>query len=413
MMGMHSFKPVIVAPTYNNAATLLEILRRVETLGLPMIVVDDGSTDTTSILLDQFAGANRAVSVTLLEHDMNCGKAAAMLTGFKAARELGYTHAATIDTDGQLDPEQIPDLLARAQENPTALVLGTRDDGKADYPCRSRFGRRFSNLMVRLESGVRVGDSQCGLRVYPLGLVLNVRCGAQRFGYETEIITRAGWAGCPITEAPVNCVYLPPGQRVSHFRPGMDSFRAVLMHARLIARTLAPWPRVRWPGKPEPWIPSFRSIAQWISPREAWRQLKHDEAGRAMFATGLAVGAFIANLPTYGLQTVIGLYASRRLHLHPVPVLLGTQVSTPPIGVALVLVAIYAGHLILHGTPPALPEGPITFGGIASMAPTLLVSWVVGSILVGLVTAVITFIAAILFFRIALPKRGVPAEVEA
>jgi uncharacterized protein (DUF2062 family) len=262
-----------------------------------------------------------------------------------------------------------------------------------------------------MESGLRVGDSQCGLRVYPLGFVLSVPCRAQRFGYETEIITRAGWAGCPVVESPANCVYLPPGQRVSHFRPVMDSLRAVRMHSRLIGRALVPWPHRKWPAKEGSWLPSWRNLVQWANPKEAWRQLKYDEAGRSMFAIGLAIGAFIANLPVYGLQTVMALYASRRLHLHPVPVLLGSQLSTPPISLVLILPAVYIGHLLLHGHPPVWPESGVTVSNVMSMARSLFVAWIVGAPIVGLVTGAITFVAATLFLRVALPKQEV-APVE-
>lgn len=415
-MFMDHFKPIVVAPTYNNAATLLDILRRIQNTGIPLLVVNDGSTDATAALLREFAGTTPRAGVTILTHPVNRGKAAAFRTAFKAARDAGYTHALTIDTDGQLDPGQIPAILCRARENPTALLLGVRDEASPDYPSRSRLGRRISNVLVRLESGLTVHDSQCGLRVYPLGFVLLAHCRAQRFGYETEILTRAGWAGCTVQEAPVSCVYLPPGQRVSHFRPVLDSVRAVLMHARLLCRALSPWPHVKWPQRNESWIPSWKSLMQWLSPREALRQLKRDEAGRTMFAAGLALGVFIANTPVYGVQTLVALYASRRLHLHPVPVVLGSQASMPPFGVAMIVLAIYVGHELLHGQAPAMPPSPVTLTSLAAMAPSLLLAWIVGSVIVGLVLGVLTFVISSLCFKLLLPRRqpqGVPVAVEA
>jgi len=70
----------------------------------------------------------------VIDHPRNRGKAAALQTGFAAAAEAGYTHAVTMDSDGQLDPEQIPELLAAAHEHPRALVLGVRDASRPDYP---------------------------------------------------------------------------------------------------------------------------------------------------------------------------------------------------------------------------------------------------------------------------------------
>lgn len=404
-MIQHECKPAIIAPTYNNAGTLAQILAQLACLDLPVFVVNDGCTDSTAPILAEFCGNDAHRHFTILTHPRNRGKAAAMQTGFAAARDAGFTHAVTIDTDGQLDPEQIPQLVDQARQHPTSLIIGTRADHAADYPSRSRVGRRISNHLVRLQSGLRVSDSQCGLRVYPLGLVHTIKCRAQRFGYETEIITRAGWAGCSVVEVPVNCRYLPPGQRVSHFRPFADSVRAGFMHGRLFTRTLFPWPHQRWPQTSDTWIPSWKSLMKWISLKEAWHQLRHEESGRTMFATGLALGVFIANLPIYGAQTVFSLYASRRLHLHPAPVILGSQISTPPIGIAMIVTAIYVGHILFYGSWPPWPAGGWTVQQVWKLAPALFASWLIGSIIVGIFMAAMTFLVAVLFFRIVIPRQ--------
>jgi glycosyltransferase involved in cell wall biosynthesis len=230
-----SFRPAVVAPTFNNARTLGEILARLEVSGLAVFVVNDGSTDGTGdILADwQSGGEGRHVCV----HPANRGKAAALHSGFEAADAAGFSHAVTIDTDGQLPPEDVPAMLAAAAACPAALVLGARDESARDYPVRSRLGRRVSNLLVRWECGQRVLDSQCGLRVYPLALARAARCRAEYFGFETEIIVRAAWEGRPIISVPVRCRYFTASQRVSHFRPWRDSFRAVAMHLLLLVES--------------------------------------------------------------------------------------------------------------------------------------------------------------------------------
>lgn len=231
------FRPAVVAPTYNNAPMLMSVLNRLESAGLPVFVIDDGSTDETPLILGQWRQArhNRHIRT----HPRNLGKAAALRSGFEVVRLSGFSHAISIDTDGQLAPEDVPRLVAVAAENPAALVLGARDELAAEYPTRSRVGRRVSNLLVRWECGKRVADSQCGLRVYPLNLVEAVQCRAGHFGFETEIIVRCAWEGAMVTSLPVSCRYFPIGQRISHFRPWRDSFRAVAMHARLIADAMA------------------------------------------------------------------------------------------------------------------------------------------------------------------------------
>ncbi len=281
--------PIIVAPTFNNGGTLAEVLDGVAQWGLPVLVVNDGSTDQTREVLDTWL--KRHPRTKIVTHPRNRGKAAALRSGFKAAMNLGYTHAITIDTDLQHDPAYIGPLLEAARDNPDAYVLGVRDDRASGYPARSRVGRRISNLLIRLECGVKVSDSQCGMRVWPLELIREVKGRADRFGYESEMITRAGWAGCPIIEVPINTLYLPPDQRVSHFHPWADSMRSIGMHARLIGRALLPLPNpVYHPhGTPLRKRVTRRDLLKWINPLRAWREMREGRIGRNEFAAAVSV----------------------------------------------------------------------------------------------------------------------------
>ena len=116
-----SFRPVVLVPTFNNAGTLGDVLERVGQLGIATFVINDGSTDETAHILRQIG------SVTVLTHPSNQGKAAALRSGFIAAAQNGFTHAVTIDADGQHDPEQIPTMLEMALAHPEAIILGVRD----------------------------------------------------------------------------------------------------------------------------------------------------------------------------------------------------------------------------------------------------------------------------------------------
>jgi uncharacterized protein (DUF2062 family) len=300
----------------------------------------------------------------------------------------------TIDTDGQLDPAEISRLVEAARSSPAALVLGVRDETAADYPARSRTGRRVSNLFVRLESGLRVADSQCGFRVYPLDFVRRARCRAGRYAFETEILTRAGWAGCQVVEVPVSCRYLPENERVSHFRPWVDSFRAVGLHARLVGRALLPIPHAKWSSSPRGRGSRVRTLVEWLDPRRLVRDVREQRLGAQEAATGVALGVFIGNLPIYGLQTVTSLYAARRLHLHPIPVIAGSHVSTPPLGPVLIGVAVGVGHWLLHGQWLTLPQWQATWREWGRAMGGVLIDWSVGSVLVGLVLALISFIVS-------------------
>jgi glycosyltransferase involved in cell wall biosynthesis len=228
---------LVLLPTYNNIGTLPAALGDVAKHGLPMMVVDDGCTDGTGTWLAGWksSDAHDATAMrTVVTHMINQGKAAAMLSGFRAAHEMGFTHALTFDTDGQLDPNEIPRLLELAERHPDALIVGARNDRAADYPARSRLGRRISNLMIRWQCGVHVDDSQCGFRVYPLRLFEFVRPRSGRYAFETEIITLASWAGFKLISTTVTCRYFGEAKLVSHFRVGRETRQAIRLHARLL-----------------------------------------------------------------------------------------------------------------------------------------------------------------------------------
>jgi len=414
-------------PTYNNAPKLPEVLPSVAALGYPMLVVNDGSTDATPDVLDTFADQHPAAEFKRLDHPRNRGKGAALRSGFIEARRLGYTHALSIDTDGQHDPADAAALLAAAQAQPTALVVGCRDANDPAYPSANRVGRIFSNLCIFIASGRRIDDSQSGYRVYPLGLVAAVPCRAGRYGYEAEILTRSGWAECPLVQVPIRVIYPPAEQRISHFRPWLDSWRSAALHLRLFLRAILPLPFKKWPP-PEtvPESPSevvgaqanivnakrpfWKRVLLWFDPRELVRSARRDRVSQMSVAAGLGVGAFVANLPVYPVQTLVAVYLAKRLHLHPVSTVAGSQLAFPPLGLLLVFAAIYLGHLVLTGQPPRWSDfsdlGSLSFGEVRHLMHEYFLSWWIGGITLGIVLGLATFVLGIFILK------HVPVESE-
>ena len=227
-------RPLVIVPAFNHAPALGAVLA-----GLapdpPVLVVDDGSTDATAAVVSAAAAARSGGDLFRLAHGTNRGKAAALHTGFAWAMARGFTHAVTLDADGQHDPAAVPRLLAAAAADPPALVLGTRPKRLPGTPRRSALGRWLSDRSVRAACGLRVSDSQTGMRVYPLALVVRAGCTATRFGFETEVIVRSSRLGATVVEVPVPSTYAVPTGRVSHFRPLADSLRGLRLNARLIA----------------------------------------------------------------------------------------------------------------------------------------------------------------------------------
>jgi uncharacterized protein (DUF2062 family) len=363
---------------------LARVLEGINRAGLPTIVINDGCTDGSPAILQAWlqSGADRLV----LTHLANLGKAAALRDGFERALEMGFTHAVAIDTDGQLDPYQIPQLLRFGRSNPTTVVVGCRDAGANGYPAASRLGRRVSNLLIRMESGALLSDSQCGFRVYPLKLVKLLNCRAAGYGFESEVLTRAAWAGLAVKQLKVSCVYNVPEGRVSHFRFWRDSLASAGLHLWLLAVSMVPWPQRRLgnaPGTGKIWV----RLARWISPRRAWRDLRCDPKEHSRFATGLAAGVFVANLPLYGVQTLLSLYLAKRFRLNPLPVVAGSSISTPPLGPLLIAAAIGIGHGCLYGKWPPLADFDPRTGGYFSLLKSVLLEWTIGGIICGIVLA--------------------------
>ncbi len=225
----------IIIPVYNHGAAITTVVRAALALGLPVVVVDDGSSDDTPRVLASIPG------ITRLRHPVNLGKGAALLTGFAAAAGFA-SWGITLDGDGQHDPAEAPRLLeaALAQERSATrpIIAGCRQGMSPQAPWTSRFGRGFSNFWVYQAGGPRLADSQSGFRVYPLPEVLELGVRARRYQFEVEILVKAAWRGMTVCEVPVGVNYHPPGGRVSHFRPWADFWRNTCVFARLITQRL-------------------------------------------------------------------------------------------------------------------------------------------------------------------------------
>lgn len=272
------------------------------------------------------------------------------------------------------------------------MIVGNRDMNAPDYPPKSRKGRRISNLAVRWESGAKIDDSQCGFRVYPKS-VMKLKCWAGRYGYETEVLTRAAWAGVAIVHVPVTCSYDIAGGRISHLNPTKDTLRGICMHLALLARSWFPFVRrVDTETHPVATGTIWSRLMRWFNPVRAWREVRHDPEGRQRFAFGLAVGVFISNFPVYGIHTLLALYAAKKLKLHPVPMVVGSHLSTPPLTAPLVILSIAFGHLTLYGKWPSLSSYHTdTWGEYVHLLQSVLGQFVIGSLIFGAILAAATY----------------------
>ena len=211
-----------VIPTYNNGGTVVDVVRGVLRQGLPVLVVDDGSTDGTA---DRLAG----LDIQVLRHPVNRGKGRALKTGLEAAKKLGYRFALTIDADGQHDPADIPALVAAAGER--TLVVGSRNIAAEGMSSGSTFANRFSNFWFTVQTGRKLPDTQTGFRVYPLEDLPSLRLLTARYEAELTLLVFSAWKNLRLVPVPVRVYY--PADRVSHFRPFADFFRISVLNTVL------------------------------------------------------------------------------------------------------------------------------------------------------------------------------------
>lgn len=281
---MPDFSPIIVIPVYNHGATLRSVTERALATEAPVLVVDDGSDDGGPETLS-------GLDLNVVRQERNLGKGAAILRGAREARSLGHTHMLILDADGQHDPADAPALLDLSRTHPNAIVIGARKFPEEHVPGGSRLGRGFSNFWLRLQTGKRVSDAQCGFRVYPLRLLEHLRLRGGRYELETEVLACGAWAGAELLEVPISVHYPPGSERVSHFRPWRDTLRISLLNARLTLRALTPWPHAKL--KPEGHRWSSRSLGSRL--------------GHRIFYLLIRMGG---RTPAYGLLWFVALFYS-------------------------------------------------------------------------------------------------------
>jgi hypothetical protein len=214
----------LVIPAYNEAASIGDILTRCRALSCRVIVVDDGSTDETATVA-------RGFPVTVVQHSVNRGKAAALFTGMKLALDDGAEYVATLDGDGQHRPEDLPRLVDDARRHPGAIVIGSRRADRAGSPAKRYRANRIADFWISWAAGQAIDDSQSGFRLYPAAVLTKLLAACRHvrgFVFESEMLIMAGRQGVTVVPVAIPALYAS-GARKSHFKPVRDITKIVLM----------------------------------------------------------------------------------------------------------------------------------------------------------------------------------------
>jgi len=375
-----SLKCCVIIPTYNNASTLPGVISGVLKFTSSVIVVNDGSDDSTVEVVSSFPG------VRLITHSRNRGKGAALRTGFSEALKAGYEYAVTIDSDGQHMPGDIPKFIDTLEKSPGVLIVGARNMKQESIPATSIFGHKFSNFWYRVETGIKLPDTQTGFRLYPLKALKNMRFYTNKFEFEIEVLVRATWKGIPVTYVPVNVYYAPKKQRVSHFRPIRDFARVSMLNTCLVLLAIF-----------------------YFRPLMLWREIKKKGLAEIMgknesnhkLASAISFGVLMGIVPIWGYQTVTAIFLAHIMKLNKLIVFWSCNISLPPVMPFILFLSFKTGEFfvanpIVLSFNPDLSLQSITLG---------LKQYIIGAVIFAITAAVVTFIISYLLLSLRRMKK--------
>jgi glycosyltransferase involved in cell wall biosynthesis len=214
----------VVIPAFNAALTIRQVVVESLQSGLPVLVVNDGSTDST---VQEIEG----LPVTLLNHETNRGKGAALRTCFAWAQEQGFEGIVTLDSDGQHDPTAIPRLISEAIDGGFDIVLASRFSQFSEMAGLRRYWNRFGAWCMMKRTGFDINDSQSGFRYYSTRLLRDLRLDSDGYELEMEILMKAWRGGYRIGSIAVPA-RVADGRETSHFRPVRDTWNICMTFLR-------------------------------------------------------------------------------------------------------------------------------------------------------------------------------------
>ena len=214
----------VIIPAYNAAVNIFEVATEALLSGAPVLVVDDGSTDTT-------AGEVERLPVNLIRHDRNRGKGAALRTGFQWALSHGFSGVVTLDADGQHDASAIPLLASSACQDGTDILIASRAVQFGQMAGLRKVWNRFGVWCMRKRTGFDITDSQSGFRYYSSLLLRSVTLVADGYHLEMEILMKGWRGGFRLGSLPV-AARVADGRATSHFRPVTDTWNICMTFLR-------------------------------------------------------------------------------------------------------------------------------------------------------------------------------------
>ncbi len=215
----------VVIPAFNVDRTIARVIHGCVSI-IPrenIIVVDDGSTDNTRTLVEQ-SGA------TIIVHENNRGKGAALRSGFGAALKYGCDAVITLDADLQHDPTYIVKFLELIKKHEDwGIIIGSRWRSGSKMPLDRRLSNRVTSFLISIKTGQKIPDSQSGYRLIKRDVLEKVVTNENRFMAETELLLKASSNGFKIGTVHIPTIYAEEGSHISKFR---DTLQFISIYIR-------------------------------------------------------------------------------------------------------------------------------------------------------------------------------------
>ncbi len=382
-------KACVIIPTYNNAATLATVIADVALYSDHIIVVNDGSTDHTVAIVQQFP------EVQFISYAPNVGKGWALRKAFRHAIEKGYHYAISIDSDGQHFAKDLPAFINKLEEEPNAVIIGTRNMGQASVPGGSSFGNRFSNFWFKFETGITSPDTQSGYRLYPLEPLKKMRFITRKYEFEIEVLVRLAWKGVKVISVPVTVYYAPKEERISHFRPYKDFFRISVLNTILVLISLLYI-------KP-------RDLIRTLFSREKMKKvldehLYNPHHSIQLKSLSVSFGIFMGIVPIWGFQLAVAIFLAILFKLNKPLVIIAANISIPPMIPVIIYLSYKVGAVWMGANAMQIDfSNDITIQSIKKN----LVQYIAGSVTLAVAAALVFGLGTFVFLKLIGKKQAV------
>ncbi len=382
--AFNQYRTCVIIPTYNNDITLSAVIADVAEYTRNIIVVNDGSTDDTALILASLP------HIDIVSYSKNKGKGWALRKGFGKAVESGYTHAITIDSDGQHFARDLPAFMDRLQKSRESIIIGARNMDQSSVPGKSSFGNKFSSFWFRVETGINAPDTQSGYRLYPIALIKDIHFLTRKYEFEIEVLVRSAWKGIKIESVPVSVYYAPKEKRISHFRPFKDFFRISLLNTLLV---LIAFLYI----KPRNFLRSLFKIRNWGAFfREEVFNVNEPHHIKAL---SVALGICMGIMPVWGFQLVTAIFLSILLKLNKALVIIAANISIPPLIPLIIFVSYKTGAVWMkNGGGNLTLTSDLTFDSVKNNFQQYLFGSITLAIVSGILCGLLTW-ALLAFFR--------------